>query len=328
MVSDNEMWYPPDNMVEYVDVAVLARDEERLIGRTLQSIHEQRLTGLHHFQVTVWANSCSDATAETARRAIVTLTAAKPRPELSYQVVERTQSGKNVTINAALQASQTDSFIYTDADVTFSPNCFAAVMDKLREPGVVLSGPMHLELTDARTDPEVEKLYRIRRLLRAVTEERGMYTPQPLGAMTAFHRRLLDELPLGVEDDTYIPMLAVSRYGMQASRVAREETVYQIAVRTMPEFMAREKRIEVTARETLDAYPELKKAAEALYRAYPKTPEETNALLEPYLEAAKLSRRDLEFWHSVWDEIGRTDDISAYMRPDGSWKPIESTKYL
>lgn len=315
-------------MPETIDVAVIARNEEGMIADTLTSINNQVLDGRYQFNVTVWPNACTDHTAEVARKTIASF-ASKKRSALSYAVVEREQGGKNLTLNTALAGSKTDLFIYTDGDVTFSDNCFTAVADKLHEPGVVVSGAVSRKVIAPGTDPVVAKFHTLRQLLYDAYATEG-YVRQPMGAMMGFRRMLLDEIPLeALAEDLYVVLLAAARFGVAASQAAPEAIVYGVATQTMDDYVGREKRIWVANQKLVAQYPEFKEVYEALYvRHHPRSREQIDERLLPLLAEANLTKEDLEHWHNVRADINQTAELKDFLRPDGSWVPIESTKRI
>src|SRR3954465_572708 len=109
-----------------IDVAFPAANEAALVGETLTSIYGQHLDGRYYFSVDVLCNDCTDDTAQVAARTIASF---ESRNEIAFGVTELPQPGKNAALNVALGRSATTLFMYTDADVWFSPHCFTEVAD-------------------------------------------------------------------------------------------------------------------------------------------------------------------------------------------------------
>lgn len=99
---------------EVLAIGVLAHDEERSIGRMLESVLRQsawRATPADCRQIVVYANACSDATAERVREV------ARHAPGI--EVVETAEKGKSQGWNALHRHLRADArwWFFADADV-------------------------------------------------------------------------------------------------------------------------------------------------------------------------------------------------------------------
>lgn len=313
-------------MPELIDLTIPIRNEAGHISKTLESIHAQELDGRYHFNVTVIPNACTDTTAEVARLTIERLERTKKRPELRYAVVEREQPGKNATINAALAASKTELFMFVDGDVTLSANCFTALADALHTDGTVLAGATYYERVAEGTEPLAATFSKIHELLRNYPKVYGR-NRKSVDAMIAFRRTLLDELPIeALGENMYINLLAAYKFGTSACQVVPSASIHQIAPQTVHDYIARDKRMQAAYQEVLVLRPDFKRAYDELFGPRMANQREVDEYLRPQLQKAGISEDDLEKWYSAQAEIMKTADLNAFLRPDGTWVPIESTK--
>lgn len=312
-------------MVEIVDVVFPVRNEASCIAEVLESIHAQILDGRYEFHVCIIPNACTDQTSAIARSTIKRMQALNPRVELRYNVIDRAEPGKNATLNAALAASKTRLFMYGDGDITLTPNCFTAIADRLQEDGAIISGPVPRDLIPDDTEPAIAKLHTITGLLQKALEMRGHDRPPVV--MLGFHRTILDEIPItAYSDNLYVLMRALEKHGLESLRIASEASAFQIAPRTATDYINRELRVEANNNSVLELCPEFIPWYDEVYQHYPKSVQEANELLLPLLAEAEISHAELEEWHTMQAKIVNAPDVKEFLRPDGTWAPIESTK--
>lgn len=112
-----------------VTVAIIARNEEAEIARTIGSLSRQTLfAGPHAVTVFVVANGCTDRTVPVARAAIdAHLAGVAKRAE----VIDLTEGGKSRTWNRfvhELAPPETDVFLFLDADIELAHDRVCAEM--------------------------------------------------------------------------------------------------------------------------------------------------------------------------------------------------------
>ncbi|TCD06749.1 glycosyltransferase family 2 protein [Erythrobacteraceae bacterium CFH 75059] len=105
-----------------VTVAILARNEGGSIGPMIADLARQTLFAApHRFEVLVYANDCSDDTAERARAALRASFGAEGA--VRHRVIVTPESGKNRAWNTVVHdvaSADTDVFVFCDADITFA----------------------------------------------------------------------------------------------------------------------------------------------------------------------------------------------------------------
>jgi glycosyltransferase involved in cell wall biosynthesis len=99
-------------------VIIPARNEERYLGRTLESVKNNVIRGI--VEIIVVCDSCNDKTADVAKRfsgvKIYSVRARKPS-------VARNEGAKHAT---------SDNYIFLDADTTISRRALVDILDELR----------------------------------------------------------------------------------------------------------------------------------------------------------------------------------------------------
>jgi glycosyltransferase involved in cell wall biosynthesis len=180
-------------MKEVIDVALPVRNEAGMVARTLRSIHAQIVDEEYLFHVSVLPNACTDQTYRIARKTIDELEKS-PHPRITYELKYNSQPGKIRALNRELSCSNTAIFMYVDGDAILSPNCFSAVTARLKQDGIYVSGAVSKKIITPDTNDTVKSFHRLRAALFESLQSMGRWR-QPMGAMLAFRRNILDRLP-------------------------------------------------------------------------------------------------------------------------------------
>lgn len=119
---------------QVVTIAIIARNEEANIVRTIESLAGQTLfAGASAINLIVYANGCTDRTAECARMGIERALAGKLA---SSQVVDSPVGGKSRSWNKVVHEvapADTDVFLFMDADIVLADDRVCAdMLDLLR----------------------------------------------------------------------------------------------------------------------------------------------------------------------------------------------------
>jgi glycosyltransferase involved in cell wall biosynthesis len=103
-----------------ISFVVPAHNEERLIGATLQAIHDAARAAIEPYEIVVADDASTDATADIARQhgAVVVR-------------VEHRQIA--ATRNAGAKAGKGDWLVFVDADTQVNPRVVVAAMDAMRQ---------------------------------------------------------------------------------------------------------------------------------------------------------------------------------------------------
>lgn len=106
-------------------MAILARNEGDAIGVMLSELARQSVFGRPYaFEILVYANDCSDDTAERARAALATSFAGAPdRQSIPHRVIVTPEGGKTRAWNTVVHECarpETELFVFCDADIAFA----------------------------------------------------------------------------------------------------------------------------------------------------------------------------------------------------------------
>lgn len=117
----------------HITVAILARNEGASIGVMLSDLARQTVFARpDRFEIVVFANDCSDDTAERARAAF----AASFRPPVATRVHVTPEGGKTRSWNSLVHEvadPATDLFVFCDGDITFARTDAIAQMVQMWE---------------------------------------------------------------------------------------------------------------------------------------------------------------------------------------------------
>ena len=184
-----------------VSVIVPARDEERVLGRKLESLLAQP-AGDGPREIIVVDDGSRDATADIAAsfaaRGVRLVRLARP-------------SGKAVALNAGARAARGDVLVLTDARQPLVPGALAALLEPLGDPAVgAVSGCLSLAVDGGGLG-----LYRrlddaLRRHESATGSQVGV-----TGALWALRAWLWEPLPAGLLVDDLLAPLVVARGGLR-----------------------------------------------------------------------------------------------------------------
>jgi cellulose synthase/poly-beta-1,6-N-acetylglucosamine synthase-like glycosyltransferase len=308
-----------------IDVFMPAHNEEILIGETIASVHAQEISGKNTYTVTVIANGCTDATADTARQVIESLPV---RDNLNFQVIELEKASKAHALNHALGQSNTDFFMYIDADVTFSPDCFEKVMESFDDPKVMLSGAEpHIKIPEQIAGTHLEGIFQVRDI---VNRTPGRFL-MPIGRMITFRKQVASQFSETVaSEDNWITYRVVESNGWDAIKVVKGAEVYDVAPDNWADFLLQESRARATSIQLVKACPELaplKEEGERLQRER-NPPEKTReaALAQMAMQglAPELFDEFSVTLEKIFQENSRLQQ--GLIRDDGTWKPVGSTK--
>jgi glycosyltransferase involved in cell wall biosynthesis len=177
-----------DELTATVSVVIPAHDEARVLGGTLEALHQAAIRERPH--VVVVANGCSDATAQVARDAGAT-------------VVEMGAATKAGALRAGDELAACFPRVYLDADIRLSPGTLDELVTALRQDDVLVASPrIVFELEDASWS--VRAFYRIYRELPYVSEGLiglGVYGLSETG------RGRFAEFPDVTSDDLFVQRL-------------------------------------------------------------------------------------------------------------------------
>ncbi|MEV4410920.1 glycosyltransferase [Catellatospora sp. NPDC049609] len=171
---------------------VAAHNEATVIGKCLDSLLEG--TEPDELDIIVVANGCSDATAAVART------------RRGVRVIELTEAGKALALNAGDAAATTFPRVYLDADVVLTKGALselADALDELAPQGVHAVMPRRSLVTTGRTLP-VRAYYAINSRLPIFEDAlfgRGVITLSRAG------RARFDRFPNQVADDLFLDSL-------------------------------------------------------------------------------------------------------------------------
>ncbi len=306
---------------ERIDIAIIARDEEGLIADTIKSAHGQDTSNKYHFAITVEANACNDNTVDRAEETIAAL---PPREGLSFAVEESDEAGKNATINRALGKSATRFFMYADADVLFSADCFRLVAQALEAPDTWVGGPVSKQLIPHHLlGTTLGKLH----LVRQLYNQFAGYVPAPMGRMIGFRRDLVGEIPLhALADERYITLSAIRDHGTGSVKTVRGASVYAKAAGTMQEFLDIGDRIATVRQKFVRDFPELGTILQQVTResqASAPSREAVEELLVPHLIHEGIDPAILQLWYDI--KSGAVPKAEL-LDPDWGWKRSATTK--
>lgn len=128
---------PPLQQTARVTVIIAARNEEKNIGRCLQSLADQQYPR-NRFEVLVVDDYSTDQTAAIVEDFI------KQNPEVDLYLIRQSgRDGKKAAIALALEQSRGDYILTTDADCEVSPGWIAAMISVMESrQAVFVSGPV------------------------------------------------------------------------------------------------------------------------------------------------------------------------------------------
>lgn len=168
-------------------VIVPAYNEEKVIARTLDHL----VDGWEHDarpRIIVVCNGCRDRTADIARGFS------------QVEVVEITTASKTAAINAGLAQTNNFPVVVADADVRISTQALAALVEVLRQEGVMAASPS-ARFDTTRSSAPVRAYYRVWSTLAYLDSGvggSGVYGLSQAGAQA------LGALPPVTGDDTYV----------------------------------------------------------------------------------------------------------------------------
>jgi len=309
-------------------VAVAAHNESRFIAQTIQSINDQLLSGGFSFEIAIVANGCTDNTAEVAQSTIEEL---EPRNEVKFTVHELSEASKPGAINHALQMFDTDLFIYTDGDCTFSANAFDSVASILQARRSVATGPTpKLVIPPDIRGSYIGNLHRAWQLYESAS---GMVRT-PIGRMLGFRPVDLGRpIPSNIiAEDRFITLSLTQRFGYEATSIAGDSKVYGIAPRSVDDLITQMARYAAGAEQLRQSYP-------ALYNIGRVAAEEKRNQMISKSEATGIVREQLQYegidpssiddHHALFSLsrlLGRK--MLSEIERNGTWEPIDSTKWL
>jgi hypothetical protein len=313
-------------MREKIDVAIPAHNEEQLIARTLASIHEQQ-PGDYNFDVTVVANGCTDQTTETAVRAIESF---KPRSDIGYNVVETPIADKTHALNTILTRSSTKIFMSTDADVTFSNNCFRRIAETVSMPDVHVSGAVPRPvIPQSLVGTLLGDIYRTRQLFRQISGKCYF----PVGCMLAHKRETVPMLPAntGGCEDGYIIFSGVEQYGWPALQVAQDTSVYALSPGNWIDLFAQEARflrVEANLRQLFPQFVAISEAGRLLRESEMPPLAERDERVTELLKKEGIPIDTIGLMRTINRALADNSEIMGAELVDaqGRWQPIASTK--
>ena len=145
----------------HITVAILARNEGASIGVMLADLARQTVFSRpDSFEIVVFANDCSDDTAERARAAF----AASFRPPVATRVHVTPEGGKTRSWNSMVHEvadPATDLFIFCDGDITFARLDAVADMVRMWETSDVARAVTGYVVKDIARKPSKSLLDRI-----------------------------------------------------------------------------------------------------------------------------------------------------------------------
>lgn len=312
-------------MRKYIDVAIPAHNEEGLIEITLRSIYGQVPCDKYLFAFHLVANDCTDRTVEIAKE---TIRKFKKRPDQEYRVIEKAEAGKARAINTVLSKSQSDIFIYADADVTFSDSCFEKVADDLLLKGAVVSGATpDISIPESIKNTEIGHLHRAWQLY----VKESQVAPAPIGRMLGFRKSLLDKLPENIAaEDKFIALSAIDKLGYEKVRTVPGAIAYSVPAKTVQDAVRQTARNVAAINQLLNLYPDLQKAREAELRAREKSTRSIHESIDAVkrkLEKEGIAPQIADRMNMLIQQARELGDKSPELiSSDGRWDPILSTK--
>lgn len=170
-------------------VVIPAHDEAAVIARVLAPLAP--LAQRRELEVLVICNGCVDETAEVARG------------YRGVRVIEIAEASKPAALNAGDRATTSWPRLYLDADVGVTASSVCAVLDRLREGGLLAARPTHRYDTTDSPWP-VRAFYRARSRLPSLN--RHLWGAGAYGVTRAGHSRL-GTFPDLTADDLWVDQL-------------------------------------------------------------------------------------------------------------------------
>ncbi len=169
-------------------IVIAAHNEATVLGRTLDALLSGTADRPH--EIIVVANGCTDDTAAVAR-------------SCGVRVVELTEAGKAVALNAGDAVATTFPRIYLDADITVPPGGIAALLSALDATGALVAVPGRRLALDGRALP-VRAYFAINQRLPVFTD--GLFG-RGLIALSELGRARFGTFPVMVADDLFLDSL-------------------------------------------------------------------------------------------------------------------------
>jgi glycosyltransferase involved in cell wall biosynthesis len=315
------------NMIE-IDVFVSACNEEQTVAATLKSIAGQKLPANIFLRVMVVVNGCTDGTMTQAQHTIEGLGKLK---HATFMVEETAGGSKNKAMDYALERTGAPLVFCVDADVTFSPGCFAAVAKVFEQPGVMVSGAEpDVVIPEALASTILGQLYRVRQIEKEVAGG----SLRPFGQFMAFRRGAIKAFPLDFvgADNTWLAYVVASRYGWKAVQMAVGAKVLAQPPQNWLDLMRQESRWQLNAIRLLRHYPEFVPVANELWgrrlvSRFMSLERRRRVLSRMRQEAIAPEIMDLN--DSLLPEMLRENAVlmsSKLARADGHWEAVASTK--
>ncbi len=215
-----------------VSIIVPARNEERVIGRLLQS-----LSNIEHpnFEVVVVDDCSSDQTAQIASSFNVRVISGQPRPEA--------WNGKQWACHQGAIASNGDYLIFTDADTWHQPDSLQSILGFMQRGQLgmasslpfhhcesiweYLTGPFHILLCFATSPFSTPKFRRVFAVGQYLAFKRSAYFE--LGGHEAVRQSWVEDVPMA-----NLALKRGIRYGLYTDRPLHQVRMYE----TLSQFLA------------------------------------------------------------------------------------------
>lgn len=311
-----------------IDVLIPAHNEEQTVGATLHSIAMQKLPANIFLRVMIVVNGCTDSTLDVVVRTINGL----GRVENQTFAVEEAEGGsKNKAMDFALERTEAPLVFCVDADVTFSPGCFAAVAKVFERPEVMVSGAEpDVVISDELAPTILGQLYRVRQIEKGVAGG----SLRPFGQFMAFRRGAIKAFPLDFvgADNTWLAYEVASRFGWKAVAMAEGARVLALPPQNWLDLMRQESRWQLNATRLLKHYPEFVPIADELWGRRMVSRFLTLKRRRQVLSRMRhegIAPEILELNDSLLPEMLRENAAlmsSKLARPDGHWEAVPSTK--
>jgi cellulose synthase/poly-beta-1,6-N-acetylglucosamine synthase-like glycosyltransferase len=213
-----------------VSIGVCAYNEEKNIGRSLDSIRRQELRGFTLSEVVVVSSGSTDGTDDIVRN----IERSDPRVRL---VPQSKREGKNSAVNLFMSSAKGDILVLVNADNVLDDGALQKLLEQFNDPQVGIAGGHPVPVNPKDTVPGFAV-----HLMWEMHHRLSLYYPK-IGEFIAF-RNVHVQLPTDLQSDEDIIRMEVEKRGYR-SVYAPEAIVRNKGPATVRDFIKQRTRVNI-----------------------------------------------------------------------------------
>lgn len=312
--------------MNYYTFVLPAHNEERCIGRCIESIVKQHLPKGIGIDIIVVSNGSTDKTDVMVKKSFEKFKSRNDR--FIFRMISIKNSQKGHALNIGRKNSKSNILLYGDADCVYETDSFYLIIKELLDnPKLAAVGA--LDVPHPKFMRNKNMLTDFQKIMFAERIIRGRILT--VGRLTGLKQDRIPFFPEGVHsEDTWLSLTSAKKYGYSSIKVLLEAIVYYKPPQIWNEFLDQETRYEMSMPQLFYEFPDLEEIFNR--RRKPLTRVEKNRRTKEAYKAAdilKIERTRVDQLHEVFDTIvgeNANSQLKAFIQRKGNWTSNLTTK--